>query len=284
MSLEGEIYDTIIEGHDDGPDVGENDGQEKETDDTEHHKSEVVRISPIDVVQLEFCFASTSAILDLLCKIHGSTCKRNECNRELNFKSSFVGTCLAVHWSCSAGHFGGRWAAQPTCQGVCAGNLLLATAMPLSGNSYTKIGFMCNVMILQFFPKNLYNQYQSLYIAPAVNDYWERMKSVAWKEREDKKIILSSDGRNDSPGHCAQYSTYTFAEMTTKCILQMNIVDVRELEGRKSNNMERIGYEKGLDKLMESKMIIKEVVTDGHLEIGALIVSGEKVYIPVHNL
>jgi hypothetical protein len=110
------------------------------------------------------------------------------------------------------------------------------------------------------------------------------MKSVAWKEREDKKIILSSDGRNDSPGHCAQYSTYTFAEMTTKCILQMNIVDVRELEGRKSNNMERIGYEKGLDKLMESKMIIKEVVTDGHLEIGALIVSGEKVYIPVHNL
>ena len=51
MSLEGEIYDTIIEGHDDGPDVGENDGQEKETDDTEHHKSEVVSMECQDCLK-----------------------------------------------------------------------------------------------------------------------------------------------------------------------------------------------------------------------------------------
>ena len=96
------------------------------------------------------------------------------------------------------------------------------------------------------------------------------MKTNLWKERENKELVLSSDG-NDSPGHSAQYCTYTFAEMEIKCILELNIVDVREVEGRKSPNMERIGFERGLDKLIASKMNVKEVVTDGHLEIGALM-------------
>lgn len=104
-----------------------------------------------------------------------------------------------------------------------------------------------------------------------MNDYWESLQSQAWKEREGKEVVLSSDGRNDSPGHCAQYCTYTFADMREKCILSINIVDVREIEGRKSPNMERVGFERGLDKLIGSKMDIIEVVTDGHLEIRALM-------------
>ena len=269
MSLEEEIYNTQIDGHD-----GDDDDTETasgETGDSEHCKSEVVRIQPADISDLEFCLVSTDTILNLLIELHGPVCKRTGCNRQLEFSSSFVGTCLVVHWSCNAGHFGGRWAAQPTCEGIRAGNLILASAIPLSGNSFTKIGFLCKVMKLHYFSKNLYNQYQSLYIAPAVNDYWESLQSQAWKEREGKEVVLSSDGRNDSPGHCAQYCTYTFADMREKCILSINIVDVREIEGRKSPNMERVGFERGLDKLIGSKMDITEVVTDGHLEIGALM-------------
>lgn len=58
--------------------------------------------------------------------------------------------------------------------------------------------------------------------------------------------------------------------MEDKSILQMNIVDVREAAG-KSNNMERIGFERGMDMLLTSPMVVKEVVTDGNLEIAALM-------------
>lgn len=58
--------------------------------------------------------------------------------------------------------------------------------------------------------------------------------------------------------------------MEDKSILQMNIVDGREAAG-KSNNMERIGFERGMDMLLTSPMVVKEVVTDGHLEIAALM-------------
>ena len=58
--------------------------------------------------------------------------------------------------------------------------------------------------------------------------------------------------------------------METKTILNVNIIDVREVEGRKSNNMERVGFERGMDKLLESNMGLKEVVTDAHSEMGTL--------------
>ena len=124
----------------------------------------------------------------------------------------------------------------------------------------------CNI---QYFSKTLFYQYQSLYIASAVNDFWEQQKSMLWNDRSGKEVLLSGDGRNDSPGHSAQYCTYSLADMNDNAILQMNRVDVREAAG-KSTNMERIGFER-FDKLLTPAMCISEVVTDGHLEIGALM-------------
>ena len=147
---------------------------------------------------------------------------------------------------------------------------MLASALLLSGNSYTKVGLMFTFCNLQYFSKTLFNQYQSLFITPAVNEFWEQRNQQLWQEKAGKDIILSGDGRNDSPGHSAQYCTYSLADMNEHAILQMNIVDVREAAG-KSNNMERIEYERGMDKLLTSPISIKEIVTDSHLEIAALM-------------
>ena len=58
--------------------------------------------------------------------------------------------------------------------------------------------------------------------------------------------------------------------MQHKAILQMNVADVREAAG-KSNNMERIRFERGMYALLTSQTALKEVVTDGHQEIAALM-------------
>ena len=63
---------------------------------------------------------------------------------------------------------------------------------------------------------------------------------------------------------------YSLADMDDKAILQMTIVNVREAAG-KSTNMERIGFDRGMDKLLTSAVCISEVVTDGHIEVGALM-------------
>ena len=46
---------------------------------------------------------------------------------------------------------------------------------------------------------------------------------------------------------------------------------MRKVERRKSRNVERIKFGRGLDNLLRQKINIKEVVTDGNLKIGALM-------------
>jgi regulatory protein YycI of two-component signal transduction system YycFG len=59
--------------------------------------------------------------------------------------------------------------------------------------------------------------------------------------------------------------------MESKTILNLNIVEDREVEGRKSTNMERVCFGREFDKLLTSTMKIEDLVTDGHLGISAIM-------------
>ena len=268
--ISDDTFNVTIHGHD--GDETEDGNDEHGTDITapSGYVSTIEEISPESAIKMEKCIVFTDSLMSLIKSLHGGVCKREECGRVLNYRKTYVGTCLVVSWSCSAGHAGGRWAAQPSCNKIRAGNLVLASSLLLSGNSYTKVGLMFNFCKLQYFSSTLYNQYQRLYIIPAINEFWDEHQQQLWNEKAGKEIILSGDGRNDSPGHNAQYCTYTLADTDDRAIVQINVVDVREAAG-KSNNMERIGFERGMDTLLASPIVVKEVVTDGHLEIAALM-------------
>ena len=79
-------------------------------------------------------------------------------------------------------------------------------------------------------------------------------------------VYLSADGRCDSPGHCAQYTTHTVMEHNTNDILCTVVVDKREVQ-LKSPNMERLGLERALDELKRLGFHIAEVVTDAHIQV-----------------
>ena len=228
-------------------------------------------LTPSQLVEMEKCIVFTDKILELLLTIHGTHCTTSNCGKAWKYQKTYVGSCLVFTWKCSSGHKGGSWSSQPMFNRLRAGNLLLSSCLLLSGNSFTKIALFFKFLNLKFISKSLFYQHQGLYIAPVVQNYWDTMREKLLDERKDTKVLLSSDGRNDSPGHCAQYCTYTIADMKDEVILQQNILDVREVEGRKSGNMERVGFERGMDALLGSDMIIEEVVTDGHTGIASLM-------------
>jgi len=80
----------------------------------------------------------------------------------------------------------------------------------------------------------------------------------------------SGDGRNDTPGHCAQYCSYSLMEKDTKKILTLKTIDKR-MTDRKSGNMEKFGFQATMEELKEKGVTVAEVVTDAHLGIGALM-------------
>ena len=72
----------------------------------------------------------------------------------------------------------------------------------------------------------------------------------------------------DSPGHCAQYCTYTMMEQESLNIVGLVTVDKREVGG-KSTNMERFAFEKLLDSLLAKGVNVVELVTDQHIQISS---------------
>lgn len=67
-----------------------------------------------------------------------------------------------------------------------------------------------------------------------------------------------------------QYCTYTVMEDQTKKILSLKTLDKRETE-KKSTNLEKAGFVKCLQEIQEKGLTVKEVVTDAHLQIGAMM-------------
>ena len=79
-------------------------------------------------------------------------------------------------------------------------------------------------------------------------------------------LILSGDGRWDSPGKSAKFCTYSMMEATDNQILHFENVDKHEV-GLQSPNMEREGMVCCLNFLLSSGMKISEVVTDSSISV-----------------
>lgn len=74
----------------------------------------------------------------------------------------------------------------------------------------------------------------------------------------------------DSPGHCAQYCTYTFMENESKKILCILTMDKR-MTGKNSCTLEKACFQKGLQFLLQNVIHVVEVVTDAHVQIESLM-------------
>jgi hypothetical protein len=94
---------TSICGHND--EVLVDDGNEA-SDSTENIP--VMTVTPEEAIQMEKCIVFTDTLMSLLKELHGRICKRPGCDCVLDYRKTYVGTCLVVSWGCSAGHKGSR--------------------------------------------------------------------------------------------------------------------------------------------------------------------------------
>ena len=101
-----EEYNLVVGGHDD-------DGETIQ----ESVETPVQYVTSDDAIKREKCIVFTDVLMSLIKSLHGPVCKRQGCDRALEYKKRYVGTCLVVSVGCNADHAGGRWAAQPTCEG-----------------------------------------------------------------------------------------------------------------------------------------------------------------------
>ncbi|XP_066305016.1 uncharacterized protein [Branchiostoma lanceolatum] len=151
------------------------------------------------------------------------------------------------------------------------GDFMLSSSILLSGNNYGKVSLLCKFMNLGCVCDTTFRKIQVQYCVPVIDTFWQRRLQVLINElKQREEVVLLGDGRMDSPGHSAQYCTYTALDERTRAIVAVEVVDKRETD-RKSSIMEKRGFEKAMDKLLEADVPVKEVCTDAHPQIGALM-------------
>jgi len=82
-------------------------------------------------------------------------------------------------------------------------------------------------------------------------------------------FVVAGDGRNDSPGHCAKYCTYSLMDLSRNAIVAIECIDVRQAN-LISNRMEKIGFMKAMNSV-QAVVTVDEVVTDANPSIMALM-------------
>ena len=102
----------------------------------------------------------------------------------------------------------------------------------------------------------------------AVNSHWEEMQT-ALLEGVRKPVVIAGDGRNDSPGHCAKYCSYSCMDVATNKIIALSCIDCRQTE-LNSVIMERLGFQRAMEQIMQ-QVEVSEIVTDAHPQISALM-------------
>ena len=82
---------------------------------------------------------------------------------------------------------------------------------------------------------------------------------------KNKDVILSGDGKCDSPGKSAKYCTYSLMDIDTGYILHTETVDKREV-ALQSPNMEKEAFVRSLQFLL-THISCKEIITDASTSI-----------------
>ena len=179
-----------------------------------------------------------------------------------------VGTQINIKISCHNGHTS-IWHSQPMVHKMPAGNLLISAAILFSGNTFTHIENLCKLFQLQFISHTTYNDIQQEILFPTINAAYLENQQNVHSYLSGKPLMVSGDGRCDSPGYSAKYQTYTIMDQETNLILDFTQVQVTQAGN--SNAMEKLACQQTLDKLLASYLQINTFATDRHIQIRSMM-------------
>ena len=157
----------------------------------------------------------------------------NQCNRCQEQTTADVtytsGTLVQVTQTCQHCKLTRTWNNQPYIGNMPVGNLLLAGAILFSGCHPVQTLHMFERFGLAVIAESTFFRTQTNYLQPTIVNVWKDHQQglvQQLKEEYQGEVVLSGDGRSDSPGHCAKYGSYTVIEQQINKVLDIQHVQV----------------------------------------------------------
>jgi hypothetical protein len=137
---------------------------------------------------------------------------------------------------------------------------MVATAIILFGETFTRVSHFADILSLKFIGPTQFYSLQKDIAIPAIDRFNNLQKNVILQQLYGIELILSGDGRCDSPGLSAKYCTYTFMDTATGAIPDFSLVQVSETTS--SPVMELLGFQRSLANIEAVDLSVDVVVTD----------------------
>ncbi|XP_076128204.1 uncharacterized protein LOC143109377 [Alosa pseudoharengus] len=171
---------------------------------------------------------------------------------------------IRIHWTCLKGHTG-EWASCTDQRNMGRNNLLACAATFFTGATYSDIKDWADLINLQLPGKTQFYAIQSKYLIPVINHAYKGqqqkiLERISQLSASGEKLEMCGDARCDSPGYSCKYSTYSFQDDATKEILHFELVQVTEASS--SVAMEAMGFQRGLNHLLDLGLDIGVMATD----------------------
>ncbi|KXJ05053.1 hypothetical protein AC249_AIPGENE28460 [Exaiptasia diaphana] len=163
------------------------------------------------------------------------------------------------------------WTNQNFVRTMPVGNLLLSAAILMSGLPTQKTLRMFRFMNIACVSRSSFYRHTTNYVTPTIVQCWkEEQRSLLQKMRnEGNDLILSGDGRCDSPGHSAKFGSYTVIEQKTNRVLDFQLVQSNEVKN--SSWMEVEGLKRSVALFETQNLSIDILITDRSTSISKYI-------------
>ena len=109
-----------------------------------------------------------------------------------------------------------------------AGNIYTSAAILFAGAFPAKVLRIFQILKCAMITAKTFFRHQSEILQPAVHLTWERNQLSLFQsiKVQNRNLVLSGDGRADSPGHGAKFGSYTVIEMSCNKVVDFKLVQV----------------------------------------------------------
>ena len=181
-------------------------------------ESEALSCTP-PVTQSKFLvFESALMLLFMTCRFCGNSTR--------DLKKTISGSFLQITQYCAVCRRRWNWESQPLIGTIPAGNILISAAILYAGALPAKALRIFTILQCATITRKTFFSHQKEILQPAVHYTWEKHQKALFQEICGRNLVLSGDGRADSPGHCAKYGSYSVVEMSCNKVLDFKLVQV----------------------------------------------------------
>ena len=145
-----------------------------------------------------------------------------------NVKKTITGSFLRITQFCTACTRTWCWESQPYVGNIPAGNIYTSAAILYTGAFPAKALRIFRFLKCATITSKTFFRHQSNILQPAIQLTWERHQLSLFQKMkaQQRNLILSGDGRADSPGHSAKYGSYTVIDISCNKVMDFKLVQV----------------------------------------------------------